>query len=225
SRGPVPLNSQDLLLAAPPAATTEPTRPYRTGAYAAFGVGLTGVVVGSLAGSLAWSKAHEVRARCEGSRCLPDDEPEAHEARRLAHVATAGFVGAATGALAGITLWLLPVPSGHDVAVSLSPTRASLRATFRARRPCPPSPHPHPPEAHVRPPRRAVSNPLPLQLLDEREDLRARRLPRGRGAPPGSRGVLSLRARHPEPPAARGSHLDGPLHGAPGGVRVEGRDG
>jgi len=130
SRGPVPLNSQDLLLAAPPAARTEPTRPYRTGAYAAFGVGLTGFVVGSLAGSLAWSKAHEVRARCEGSRCLPDDEPEAHEARRLAHVATAGFVVAATGALAGITLWLLPVPSGHDVSVSLSPTRASLRATF-----------------------------------------------------------------------------------------------
>lgn len=104
--------------------------PYRTGSYAAFGVGLAGLVAGTITGGMAWSEADAIRSRCEGSRCLATDEPKAHDARRLAHVATAGFVVAATGAIAGLTLWFLPAPAGHDVSVRLSPTQATLRASF-----------------------------------------------------------------------------------------------
>ena len=108
----------------------KPEYPYRTGAYAAFGVGLAGLVAGTVAGTLAWSKASEIRSRCDGTSCLASDEPHAHDARRLGHVATTGFVVAATGAVAGITLWLLPAASERPVSVSISPARASLRATF-----------------------------------------------------------------------------------------------
>lgn len=110
--------------------STEPVPPYRYGAYAAFGAGVIGLTVGTVAGSLAWSQAKDIKQRCDGTSCLTSDEDRAHDVRRLAHVATVGFVVAATGAAAGITLWLLPAAEERNVALRVEPTSASITGRF-----------------------------------------------------------------------------------------------
>lgn len=109
---------------------TERVPPYRYGAYVALGAGALGLAVGTVAGSLAWSQAEDIKQRCHGTSCLVSDEAKAHEVRRLAHVATVGFVVAATGAAVGITLWLLPVPGERNVALRVEPTSASITGRF-----------------------------------------------------------------------------------------------
>lgn len=120
--------------ARPPAPFLTPDAPrpeFRTAAYAAFAVGALGLVTGGIAGAVAYDTARDIRSRCVDKRCLPEDEPKAYEARRWANVATAGFVVAATGAAAGVTLWLLPQSRNTpSVGVSIGPNAASLRGSF-----------------------------------------------------------------------------------------------
>lgn len=104
--------------------------PYRFGAYTALGVGVVGLATGVVAGSMAWSQAAEIKSRCDGTSCLASDEARAQDTRRLAHVATVGFVVAATGAVVGITLWLLPSTSERGLAVRVGPAAASITGRF-----------------------------------------------------------------------------------------------
>jgi hypothetical protein len=79
---------------------------------------------------MAFSRAAELKSRCVDSVCRAEDEPLATQARRFAHVATAGFAVAAAGALTGVTLWILPREQPTGLAVVLSPSQAALQGTF-----------------------------------------------------------------------------------------------
>lgn len=75
-------------------------------AYAALGVGGLGLVLATVTGAMAISRANEVKSRCVGTVCRPEDEPLVYEANRLGNLATVGAVVAIAGAATGVTLLL-----------------------------------------------------------------------------------------------------------------------
>ncbi len=92
----------DRRLDAPPAKKTGS----RIGAapVAAFGVGAAGLIVGGIAGALAWEQARDVKDQCEGNVCPSRVKDDADEANGLALVSTIGFAVFAVGTATGVVL-------------------------------------------------------------------------------------------------------------------------
>lgn len=73
------------------------------------GFGVVGVGIGAWTGALSQAKVHDIRRRCQGTRCLSSDSPAADDARTLGNVSTAAFVvGGAAMVAGGILLVLNP---------------------------------------------------------------------------------------------------------------------
>ncbi|MBI4704775.1 MAG: PEGA domain-containing protein [Deltaproteobacteria bacterium] len=71
-------------------------------AWAGFGVGAAGLIVGAVAGIVAVSKTAEVRDHCPDNHC-PEEQREAWDSSlAVAHVSTAGFVVGGLGAALGV---------------------------------------------------------------------------------------------------------------------------
>jgi hypothetical protein len=89
-------------------------------AYAGGGVGLLGVVVGSVAGLSAISHKNAAKRDCVGSACPPSTWSDLDSARQMATVSTVGFVVGALGfAVAGGALLLdKPAPASRAWLVS-----------------------------------------------------------------------------------------------------------
>jgi hypothetical protein len=138
---PLPAPSLAAEAQAPPAAThaiSTPAgaglRPDRTLAYVAGGIGIAGLVVGTVAGS--WAIADKDRADggpCSGKFCTQHGLDLYSEASTAAWVSTGGFVVAALGLAVGAGALLLSPPS-KSAATSLrvTPTLGGAGAAISA---------------------------------------------------------------------------------------------
>jgi hypothetical protein len=94
---------------APASPKTEPvasSSSQRTWAYVAGGVGVAGVVTGSVAGVLAFGKKSTVDKDCKGLTCTPEGKQAVDSGRTDALISTIGFSVGAAGLIAGAVLLL-----------------------------------------------------------------------------------------------------------------------
>jgi hypothetical protein len=120
---------------APPAAAPAPTRNALPPlAYVGGGVGLAGVLVGSISGISAISHKNEAKKGCVAGSCPPSTWSDLDSAHSLATVSTVGFVIGAVGVVVGAGAILLDgdEPSGAQRGFVLSPdvTRQGARLTI-----------------------------------------------------------------------------------------------
>ncbi len=71
-------------------------------AYAGFGVGAAGFVVGGVVGALAIQKVSGLQTSCQSTACIPAVNDQLQSARTLGYVATVALVAAGAGVAAGI---------------------------------------------------------------------------------------------------------------------------
>ena len=95
-------------------AHTEPRIPAL--AYVGGGIAAAGLVVGSVTGLLASSKAHDAKAGCVDVRCPPSTWSNLDSARALATASTIGFAVAGAGLATGIIALLLAKPSAEPAS-------------------------------------------------------------------------------------------------------------
>jgi hypothetical protein len=87
------------------------------GAIVAGGVGVAGIVVGSITGAMVFGKKGDVDDNCNGNVCNQDGKDAADSAQTLGLVSTIGFGVGAAGLAAGALLFLLaPDEAEGDVA-------------------------------------------------------------------------------------------------------------
>jgi hypothetical protein len=85
----------------------------QTAGYVATGVGLTGLLVGTVAGVAAVVRFSDLNARCEANHCDVEDKPQLAQVQQFATIADVAFLTAAAGLGTGAVLfWVVPkVPS------------------------------------------------------------------------------------------------------------------
>lgn len=120
-----------------PTGTAEPARPsgglgtQRTVALAAGGVGVVGVVVGSIFGLKSKSNHDEAEKYCDGSRCTDARGISAGNAAHSAgNVSTVAMIIGGVGLAAGVTLWLTAPKAPASAALNLTPRGVELRGSF-----------------------------------------------------------------------------------------------
>jgi hypothetical protein len=90
-----------------PAANATASRGLPTLAYVGGGVGLAGILVGSIAGVSAISHRNDAKKSCVAGSCPPSTWSDLDSARAMASVSTVGFVVAAVGVVVGAGALLL----------------------------------------------------------------------------------------------------------------------
>jgi hypothetical protein len=88
--------------------------PSRIPLYAAIGLGVSGVVVGSVAGIVAVGKKDSIERNCPGRACNPEGRRALDGARRAATVSTLGFAAAGVGGAAALVLVLVSPDSSPE---------------------------------------------------------------------------------------------------------------
>ena len=124
---PVSLESVALAEPPPPAAPAPAADKQKSSEYAGpvitftgLGVGVVGVVVGSIFGARSLSQTSDLKDACPGNVCGPERQSDLDAAKKSASLSDAGFFVGAMGfavAIAGIVLW-------HDEAKSESGAQA-----------------------------------------------------------------------------------------------------
>lgn len=115
---------------APPAMRVESSSTQRTVAWVSGGIGVAGIVTGTVFGLLAsstWSKAKD---GCDDGNfdCSPDAMDQEDSARTQANVANVAFIVGGVGLGLSTVLFLTDGPESPEVA--LEPTRVVLRGRF-----------------------------------------------------------------------------------------------
>lgn len=106
----------------------------KTASLAALGVGLTGVVVGSVSGALVFVKKHDVTGNCSGKSCNDAGLSAAEDAQTLATVSNVGFGVGIAGLALGTILWLSSGSSATSApqGTRLRPTLVAGQSGFAA---------------------------------------------------------------------------------------------
>jgi hypothetical protein len=93
-----------------------------TWTYAAGGIGVAGIVVGSVTGALVLAKRDSVSTHCPEHRCDPQGLDELGSARTLATVSTVAFVAGAIGLASATVLfvWRSASPASASASMHLS---------------------------------------------------------------------------------------------------------
>jgi hypothetical protein len=114
---PEPVSTQPAMNANPssapanPPPSTEPTsQPSRVPAYAALGVGVVGIGVGSIFGLMAIGKKGSVQDACDGSKCPSSVQDDIDAGKAFGVVSTVGFIVGGLGLVAGTYLYLTNTP-------------------------------------------------------------------------------------------------------------------
>ncbi|HHH31080.1 MAG TPA: hypothetical protein ENK57_22415 [Polyangiaceae bacterium] len=98
----------------------------------AAGVGVTGFVVGGVAGGLVLSRVSDIKEECDGDVCPERLQGEADDAQILATVSNVGLVVGGIGAAVAITFvfWRPWAGNGAALEAGVSPTGLMLRGRF-----------------------------------------------------------------------------------------------
>lgn len=99
--------------------------PQKKAALASFGLGGLSLIAGGIAGIVAVSESQKLKDACVGSLCPSEVEFRKGSALQAGRLATAGFVVAGVGALAGTLLWILP--DGSRASLAAGPSSAGVR--------------------------------------------------------------------------------------------------
>ncbi|MGC4094032.1 MAG: hypothetical protein QM756_40210 [Polyangiaceae bacterium] len=104
----------------------------RTVALVAGGIGVVGVVVGSVYGLQASSKWKDAKAGCTSYPygCSPDALKGADDARGFATLSTVGFIVGGVGLAAGAVLWFTAGSSDKQTSVGVGPGSVMVRGRF-----------------------------------------------------------------------------------------------
>jgi hypothetical protein len=121
---PVPHDNPPSVVSPPP---EEPPPPSRVPAYAAFGLGGAGVVVGTITGIMALGRKSDATTNCPQSHCVQGSQGEADlsAAKTLATASTVGFIVGGVGIATGVVLLFTSSSSTPSASrASLPPTPA-----------------------------------------------------------------------------------------------------
>lgn len=134
AQAPVAVNPQPVV---PPTTPAEPARAggglgtQRTVALAAGGVGVAGVIVGSIFGLMSKSDHDEAEKYCDGSQCTDQRGVSAgNSAYTAGNVSTVAMIVGGVGIAAGITLWFTAPKSSASAALAIGPGTLRLRGSF-----------------------------------------------------------------------------------------------
>lgn len=131
---PAAVNSQPVVAptaAAEPAPKRGGLGTQRTVALAAGGVGVAGVIVGSIFGLKSKSDHDEAAKYCDGSECNNSLGVSAgNSAYSAGNVSTIAMIVGGVGIAAGITLWLTAPKASTDAALAIGPGTVHLRGSF-----------------------------------------------------------------------------------------------
>jgi len=121
--------------APPPSAESGPASsglgPQRTVAIAAGGVGVVGVVIGSIFGLKSKSHHDEAAKYCDGNRCTDERGVTAGNAAYTAGtVSTVAMIVGGVGLAAGVTLWFTAPKGKATAALSVAPGSVQLEGSF-----------------------------------------------------------------------------------------------
>lgn len=128
--------SLDLSKLAAPRAPASPRADAKVGGtspwvYVGFGVAGAGVLVGSVSGALALSKASTVKDDCVDDRCPPSTHDDIDSGRTWGTVSTVSFIVAAVGAgVGGYVLWSSKPADKTRVEAWVAPTSGGVRGRF-----------------------------------------------------------------------------------------------
>lgn len=87
------------------------------GAIVAAGVGVTGIVIGSVTGVLTFGKKDDVDEWCRDAVCTPAGKAAADDGQRLALISTVGFAAGGAGlAAAALLFFLAPDEASDEIA-------------------------------------------------------------------------------------------------------------
>ncbi|MGA2451384.1 MAG: hypothetical protein ABTD50_22230 [Polyangiaceae bacterium] len=131
-----PASSEPAPAPATPAAATGSQSGLGPLVYIGFGVAAGGLIVGSVTGAMAMSKASSVSDACSGTTCPTSVDSDLQSGRTLGDVSTIAFAVAGAGAVAGVVgLVLAPhARSAGAAGFTWSPwvgvTNAGVRGTF-----------------------------------------------------------------------------------------------
>lgn len=99
----------------------------------AFSVGGAGLLMGAIAGGVTAAQTDDLKRVCgDALACSPSERDSLNNTTVAAHVSTAGFVLAAAGVAAGVTLLLVPIRQKPKAPVSIAvgPTFAYVKGSF-----------------------------------------------------------------------------------------------
>jgi hypothetical protein len=129
-------------LSAPPTPTSTPSatpsaidmgNPVRTWAWIAGGIGLAGIVAGSIAGAVVMGDASTIHSHCSPDlSCSGAGLSAASQSRTFGPISDVGFAVGAAGLATAVILFLLPGPSPVQPVATAEPHRGfvGLRATW-----------------------------------------------------------------------------------------------
>lgn len=127
------LEKEGAPVAAAPDPTPSPTEPapadapkgggstQKTLAFAAFGVGAAGLVVGGITGVLAMGKASDLDAACPDGRCPADRQGDIDSYSTLGTLSTVGFIVGGVGVAAGAALFFTAPKANAAQKASVTP--------------------------------------------------------------------------------------------------------
>lgn len=134
---PTPIAAEPLRPIAPPAhlVTLEPARTDWTVAYAGFGVGVAGALVGAVTGGFTLAQAGAIRDRCGDNKCASAETGPIRSTNTLANVSNVAFVVGGLGAGVGLVSLLVartgaPAAPVASLTPIVGPGSLGLRGSF-----------------------------------------------------------------------------------------------
>lgn len=95
-------------------------------AFAAWGVGGLGVVLGAVFGGVALSQTQAVKERCQGTSCSPEDEQVIDQTYRWAQLSDVGFFVGGVGAVTGGVLFFTSPSDVKDMSEVEGATKRAI---------------------------------------------------------------------------------------------------
>jgi hypothetical protein len=114
----------DLAAGGAPAPVADHEPGSLTPAWVALGVGLVGLVAGSVTGGIAAVKAGDVKEGCQGNHCRQQDAGDLDTAQTLATASTIAFAVGGVGLAAAGVLFVVRPGGGAPAAPSATPSQA-----------------------------------------------------------------------------------------------------
>ncbi len=103
-------------------------------AFVAYGFGAAALVVGGVTGGVSLSRVADIKERCVGNRCPPEEEDDADAAAVLGTVSTISFIVGGAAVVAGVVLTLVrpggSTPTGAHVMPIVGPGYVGVSGRF-----------------------------------------------------------------------------------------------